>query len=112
VNDAEITTIDVERDRALHLSWSDGFSGSIPVDALRALCPCAGCRGVRERGDTPWPPSGRTIGVAATIADAELVGAWGISIRWHDGHDTGIYPWDSLRRIIESSDHDGSTDTR
>ncbi|MBV8304163.1 MAG: DUF971 domain-containing protein, partial [Acidimicrobiia bacterium] len=28
---------------------------------------------------------------------AELVGAWGVSLRWNDGHSTGIYAWDVLR---------------
>ena len=36
-----------------------------------------------------------------SIADAELVGAWGLSIEWHDGHNTGIFPWTSLRRWYE-----------
>jgi DUF971 family protein len=38
-----------------------------------------------------------------TIEDAELVGAWGMSIRWSDGHSTGIYSWDALRRWCERS---------
>lgn len=32
------------------------------------------------------------------INSAELVGAWGISITWNDGHSTGIYAWEILRR--------------
>ena len=28
---------------------------------------------------------------------AELVGAWGMQIRWNDGHETGIYAWSMLR---------------
>jgi DUF971 family protein len=29
--------------------------------------------------------------------DAKLVGAWGLMIRWNDGHETGIYAWSILR---------------
>jgi len=32
---------------------------------------------------------------------AELVGAWGLSVTWNDGHSTGIYPFESLRRWRE-----------
>ena len=39
---------------------------------------------------TRWPPR-------SPIVDAELVGAWGLSMRWSDGHDTGIYSWAALR---------------
>ena len=31
------------------------------------------------------------------ILNAELVGHWGISFAWSDGHGTGIFPFDSLR---------------
>jgi len=42
--------------------------------------------------DTPW-----SIGYEG----AELVGAWGVSLRWNDGHSTGIYAWDVLRAWTE-----------
>ena len=35
---------------------------------------------------------------ATRVGLTELVGAWGISFTWNDGHATGIYPWDALRR--------------
>ena len=55
-------------------------------------CPCATCRGRREQSLDAF--SGETI----SVASAELHGNWGITIRWSDGHDTGIYGWDYLRR--------------
>ena len=42
-----------------------------------------------------WPRPGQTTEL--WIEDAELVGAWGLSIRWSDGHSTGIYSWELLR---------------
>jgi DUF971 family protein len=32
------------------------------------------------------------------IEDAQLHGAWGLNLVWNDGHRTGIYPFDALRR--------------
>jgi DUF971 family protein len=37
------------------------------------------------------------------IEEAELVGAWGLSVTWNDGHATGIYPWDALRRWCDEA---------
>ena len=28
----------------------------------------------------------------------ETVGHYAVSLRWKDGHDTGIYPWVDLRK--------------
>ena len=55
-----------------------------------------------------WQRSGR-VGregrESITALDARLHGGWGISITWSDGHDTGVYGWDLLRRRWET---DGS----
>ena len=62
-------------------------------------CPCAECRGLRDRGQTVWPKP--TSPEPLRAENAELVGAWGLSIPWNDGHSTGIYAWDVLRDWAE-----------
>jgi DUF971 family protein len=37
-----------------------------------------------------------------TITDAELSGAWGLSLDWSDGHSTGIYAWEKLREWVDA----------
>ena len=98
-----VLDITVVRDRGVTVEYEDGAICEFPLAELRAACPCAECRAVRERGGTPGPPAARAEGLR--IDDAALAGAWGISISWSDGHGTGIYPWDSLRRW-----YDGATD--
>ena len=34
------------------------------------------------------------------LADAQLVGAWGLGVTWDDGHATGIYPFAALHEWI------------
>jgi DUF971 family protein len=90
---ATVTTIDIDRERTVTLAFDDGLVHTFALADLREACPCATCRARRD--------SGRPVAVepgAGRLLDAELVGAWGISFRWSDGHDTGIYPWDSLHR--------------
>ena len=94
---ADVVEVSIERERSVSVRFADGVSLELPLVVLRHACPCAGCRGQREQGRDPWAPQpGRD---QPTILDAELVGAWGLSIRWNDGHDTGIYSWDLLRSL-------------
>jgi DUF971 family protein len=108
--------VDVVRDRSVTVTFEDGVVCEFPVAELRAACPCASCRGMRERRRSAWPPSGAHADIA--VRDAQLSGAWGLSIDWSDGHSTGIYAWTVLRRwwqagidqamvIDPSPDHDG-----
>lgn len=95
-----VSEVVIDRQRArLEVTYDDGFLASLPLDLVRRSCPCATCRGRREQGHEVWTqrPGSPELGVAG----AELSGAWGLSIQWSDGHDTGIYPWASLRRWAE-----------
>ena len=38
------------------------------------------------------------------MTDARLVGAWGLGLTWSDGHATGIYPWESMRRWCDEAE--------
>ncbi|MEO5724484.1 MAG: DUF971 domain-containing protein [Ilumatobacteraceae bacterium] len=95
-----VVDIEIRRGELLRVEYADGVVAEFPVAELRIACPCASCRGWRERGQVPWPRFGQPATIS--IADAELTGAWGLSIRWSDGHDTGIYAWSVLRRWWDS----------
>ena len=88
-------SVELDRDAGLTLEWRDGTKLTFGLEELRRNCPCAECRGVREQGRTPGP--GPDAPTALTALDAHLVGGWGLSIRWSDGHETGIYAWSILR---------------
>lgn len=36
------------------------------------------------------------------LAALTPVGNYGVQASWKDGHDTGIYSWDTLRTLFES----------
>ena len=91
--------IDIDRERAVTVTFEDGAVCEFPVQVMRAACPCAGCRGTRERGqDVRFPAD-------VAVRDAQLSGAWGLSIDWSDGHSTGIYAWSTLRRWWDAGLH-------
>lgn len=95
----EPTTIDLKRDSGLTVAWDDGVVSRFGLEELRVNCPCAECRGLRDQGEVVWPKP--TSPQPLRAESAELVGAWGISLRWNDGHSTGIYAWDVLRAWSE-----------
>jgi DUF971 family protein len=89
------TEVELDRASGLTLTWPDGTTDRFDLEELRFNCPCAGCRGRREQGLDAWPTPGAPLPLPAE--SAELVGAWGMQIRWNDGHETGIYAWSMLR---------------
>lgn len=95
----EPASIDVVRDEGVTLTFVDGYVARFDLVTLRLGCPCATCRGLRDRGEAAWPRPGSPTPLR--IDDARLNGAWGLSITWNDGHSTGIYPFDALRRWHE-----------
>jgi DUF971 family protein len=92
----EVRDITVDRANGVVIVFGDGTVGRFDLEELRVHCPCAGCRGAREQGRVPWPEASSPRPL--TISDAHLTGAWGLSITWNDGHNTGIYPFASLHR--------------
>lgn len=41
------------------------------------------------------------------LADIHLVGGYGLGARWSDGHATGIYVFESLRKLGEARNGHG-----
>jgi DUF971 family protein len=75
--------------------WNDGHESYYESHTLRCSCGCASC--VDEN-------TGRKILVDETVPrdvrplEFIPVGNYGVAIVWSDGHDTGIYTFDTLRR--------------
>jgi len=78
------------------VAWDDGHESYYGSYDLRCACPCAGCvdeiTGEKILKRESVPRDVRPTGI-------HPVGHYGIAIRWSDGHDTGIYRFDVLRRL-------------
>jgi len=86
-------------ERALKVTWPDGLQGKLGLVALRAACMCARC--VDEiTGERIVDVEGIDPGIA--IDEMQLVGNYAVKMRWSDGHDTGLYTWEHLRRLCEN----------
>ena len=88
----------------LRIVWQDGAVSELLPWLLRTKCPCAGCvdemTGLRTLQPETVPPD-------IYPESIHYVGRYALQFIWSDGHTTGIYPWDLLRRL--GGDHSGST---
>ena len=85
----------------LLITWKDGHRSVYPFDDLRRDCPCASCDDARSRQKTGGGLSVLTGPVLrrgeTQVTDYHAVGWYALNFTWNDGHDTGIYTYESLR---------------
>lgn len=89
----------------ISVKWNDDKVTDITLIKLRDECPCVNCKGESVLFEsyipikTPFKAAGYY-----EIEKIEMVGNYAIQIRWKDGHDTGIYSWEVLRKMGESKE--------
>lgn len=97
-------------DDKLKITWGDGHESSYTFQFLRQNCPCAECR-------DEW--SGERLVDPATVAEdmqssrAEVVGNYALAFSFSDGHGTGIYSFENLRKLCrcKECDHHAGSET-
>ncbi len=86
--------IEIHRgDRAIVLKWTADHETAYPARDLRLACQCAQCRN-EMTGESLLVPN--SVPDDVRPLSIELVGGYGFRVRWSDGHDTGIYTYESL----------------
>jgi DUF971 family protein len=88
----------------LAIKWDDGSESYIPLEKLRRCCPCAGCQGeVDIMGNLYKNPDRPLTPEAFQLQRVDLVGGYALQPVWADGHATGLYSFDYLKRVGELS---------
>lgn len=89
----------------MEIEWKDGHHSSWSFRWLRDGCPCATCIEEREQqGRKPGEPKAAPKELFALYKapphpeSVTPIGRYAISFGWNDGHGSGIYSWDYLRR--------------
>lgn len=84
----------------LAIRWEDGLESFIPLGTLRRHCPCASCAGEKDifgnlyKGpDRPLTPRG------TELVRVDAIGSYAVQPTWGDGHNTGLYTYELLRRL-------------
>lgn len=85
-----------KKDEGIVIRWQDGHTSTYGARYLRGRCPCAQC--VSETTGQRLV-SEEHIGPDAAIESVRTVGNYALHFDFKDGHTTGIYSFDYLRRI-------------
>jgi DUF971 family protein len=84
----------------LAVKWDDGGESFIPLEKLRRACPCAGCKGETDIMGNVYKNPEQELSVAAfELKRIVSVGGYAIQPVWADGHATGIFSFDYLKRV-------------
>ena len=90
---------DLSGQSALKLKWFEGGVGNISAYQLRVHCGCAVC--VDENTGRPVLDP-KKISPDIQLESFEKIGRYALSLRFSDGHSTGIYPYSKLKILGES----------
>ena len=88
------------QNQLLEVKWEDNSVSGISFQTLRKYCPCATCDEEREKSGESFIPLFMLDQV--TIDSIVPVGNYGITIKWKDGHGTGIYEFPYLINLTEN----------
>src|SRR5215813_13317176 len=106
MNAPEPEHIAISKSKGIKIDWKDGHHSEYTLAYLRDECPCATCTGAH--GTTPQKSNYsapqlvnpfKMYTPTLKMRTVEPVGAYAIRIDWSDGHNTGIYSFDHLRKI-------------
>jgi ATP-binding protein involved in chromosome partitioning len=90
--------VDTKDPQVTTITWDDGTLMRYPNRYLRSMCPCAQCvnevTGERMISLGSIDPAVRILGVAP-------VGRYALHFQWSDGHGTGLYSFETLRKLGE-----------
>ena len=88
----------------LAVKWEDGSESFIALEKFRRACPCAGCKGETDiMGNLYKNPEKPLTAKAFELVKIASVGGYAIQPVWADGHNTGIYPFDYLLRLMSKA---------
>jgi len=88
--------IAVSKSRGIDIDWKDGHHSFFPVEYLRDWCPCATCTG--SHGTEPRKKASEAPANPFQMYQPRIK-MDSLHIAWNDGHSSGIYSWDYLRRV-------------
>lgn len=80
----------------LELHYSDGTRFELPAELLRVYSPSAEVKG-HGKGQEVLQTGKRHVQITAI----EAIGQYAIRLSFDDGHDSGIYSWDTLYDLGE-----------
>ncbi len=105
--------IAISKSAGIKIDWRGGHSSDYSLAHLRDHCPCATCTGAHgtepQRSSYSNPNPFQMFKPVLRMDSVEEVGSYAIRIYWNDGHSSGIYSFDHLRKLCPCSQCSGTT---
>lgn len=79
--------------------WNDDTESYLELELLRRACPCAACGGEPDVFGQRRRPSVSYSPASFVLEGFNPVGGYALQFRWGDGHDTGIYSFEYIRKL-------------
>ncbi|MDP1625919.1 DUF971 domain-containing protein [Parvibaculum sp.] len=86
-------------ERILEITFDDGVSFALPAELLRVESPSAEVQGHGSAQKKTVPGKANVA-----IDTLEPVGNYAVRIVFDDGHDTGLFTWETLYRLGRDSE--------
>ena len=83
-----------QKSKVLEISFDDGKSFQLPCEYLRVYSPSA-----EVRGHGPGQEVLQVGKEDVNITNIEPVGNYAVKLEFDDGHNTGLYSWDTLYQL-------------
>lgn len=83
-------------DTGFRILWEDGHRSNYQARQLRLECPCASCSD-EWTGQRLLAPT--MVSADIKLQEARLVGNYAVQFLFSDGHGTGIFSFENLRRL-------------
>ena len=81
------------------IAWSDGTESYLPFTDLRAASPSAETQGERDILGQRHGGHGRRNFDGVQVTGWERVGNYAVRFEFSDGHRTGLYAYDYLKKL-------------
>src|SRR3954452_9844692 len=87
----------------LAIKWNDGAESFVEFELLRRACPCAACGGEPDVMGHLVRPHVTYTPASFELRGWQFVGGYALQPQWTDGHNSGIYSYQYLRRLGEAA---------
>lgn len=82
----------------LFIDWDNEEKSCIKLADLRYNCPCAVCLEDKNKKGNGYIPLYNEKEM--TVASVERIGNYAVGITWKDGHNSGIYNFEYLNKLM------------
>jgi len=83
----------------LAIKWNDGSETFLALEYLRKACPCAACGGEPDVMGRVARPHVTHGAASFRLRSYQIIGSYAFQPVWEDGHSTGLYSFDFLKRL-------------